>query len=900
MAILKCKMCGGSLEVVENATIIECEYCGSVQTLPKLDDEKKLDLFDRANYYRTNNEFDKASIVYENIINEEPNEAEAHWGICLCRYGIEYVEDPKTKKRIPTCHRTQFKSILEDNDYLSTIENADILAKEVYQNEAQYIDFIQKGILEISSKEEPYDVFICYKETDAFGERTIDSVIAQEIYDELTENGYRTFFSKITLEDKIGQAYEPYIFSALNSAKVMLIVGTKAEHFNAVWVKNEWSRFMSFIEQGHKKAIVPCYRDISPYDLPNEFVSLQSQDVSKIGWKQDLLRGISKLISERNTKKEFVSESKSSISPLMERAMMYIEDGNWQDATTYFNRVLDEEPTFALAYVGLLMAEKHLKNRNDIANLGENLDNNVHYQKAVRFAEDNLKEELEEYNRLILERNEEANKKGIYSRALTLMSSALSKDDFSKAAKMFEEIIDFSDSRELYEKCCNEWQIRFNTARETIEILQSKNELKLSNSSLSKSISDINSNINKLKNQIDIRNSCMYEIEKLETEKEKKKKELNSIIEQKKELGVFSFKRKREYDEQTQKIELALSNIDKKINDQKMQLQRIRLEDEINDTISNEEKKLAELTVQQKETSIQAKDIDDKYNEAKGRLVNEKILYVIMQEPSLRIYLAKDRDILIYILQSQQINKAEIFVPFFNDKNVITTIGNYIPFYRALVANPKVLNVVPSKLKIKAQIQASSRIMLGAYPQNDRNAQQPIEWEILHKEPGKFAFLISKYCIDHQPFHNHRGDYTVLWERSIIRSWLNRDFYNIAFSSSEKQLIMTSTQTNAVPPNQSPRYRVPEGNATSDKVFLLSYDEAVSFLGNRLTAYPTNYVKSLGASLHSSNGSVAWWLRTPSTGVACQSMVWDKIYTHGHFVDEPLGVRPVILVDLSE
>jgi hypothetical protein len=42
----------------------------------------------------------------------------------LCRYGIEYVEDPRTHERVPTCHRTQYEPILTDADYLAALENA--------------------------------------------------------------------------------------------------------------------------------------------------------------------------------------------------------------------------------------------------------------------------------------------------------------------------------------------------------------------------------------------------------------------------------------------------------------------------------------------------------------------------------------------------------------------------------------------------------------------------------------------------------------------------------------------------------------------------------------------------------------------------------------------------------
>ena len=148
------------------------------QTLPKLDDEKKTNLYDRANHFRRNNEFDKAMSIYEQILNEDTGDAEAYWSLVLCKYGIEYVDDPATHKKVPTVNRAQFTSVFADEDYKSAIANADTYQKTVYEEEAKAIDEIQKGILAISEKEEPFDVFICYKETDNNGRRTPDSVLA--------------------------------------------------------------------------------------------------------------------------------------------------------------------------------------------------------------------------------------------------------------------------------------------------------------------------------------------------------------------------------------------------------------------------------------------------------------------------------------------------------------------------------------------------------------------------------------------------------------------------------------------------------------------------------------------------------------------------------------------------
>ncbi len=308
MTIFKCKMCGGDLEIDQNMAIGTCQHCGSTMTLPKASDERITNLFNRANHYRRSSEFDKALKVYESILNEDNLSAEAYWGLVLCRYGIEYVEDPQSGQRIPTCHRAQKVSIFSDVDYKQAVEYADYNAKNIYEQEAAAIDAIQKQILEISSKEEPYDIFICYKETSASGSRTKDSVLAQDIYHHLTEEGYKVFFSKISLEDKLGSAYEPYIFAALNSSRVMIVVATSPEHVNAVWTKNEWSRYLNLINKGEKKTLVPVYRDMEAYDLPEDFSHLQALDMSKLGFMQDLVRGVKKML-EAGVKPEQTKEA---------------------------------------------------------------------------------------------------------------------------------------------------------------------------------------------------------------------------------------------------------------------------------------------------------------------------------------------------------------------------------------------------------------------------------------------------------------------------------------------------------------------------------------------------------------------------------------------------------------
>ena len=157
MATIQCKMCGGSLDLPPDISYAECPYCGSATTFPKIEDSRKEILYNRAEKLRRDNDFDKALQAYEKILEIDESDPEIYWGMTLCRYGIEYVEDPVSHERIPTCHRMQFESILQDTDYQSALERA-AGNESAYEHEAQKIAEIQKGILRISSQEEPFDL----------------------------------------------------------------------------------------------------------------------------------------------------------------------------------------------------------------------------------------------------------------------------------------------------------------------------------------------------------------------------------------------------------------------------------------------------------------------------------------------------------------------------------------------------------------------------------------------------------------------------------------------------------------------------------------------------------------------------------------------------------------------
>ncbi|MCR5150245.1 MAG: DUF6273 domain-containing protein [Clostridiales bacterium] len=893
MSVFKCKMCGGTIEFNPGDTVGVCDSCGTKQTLPKLDDDRRANLYDRANHFRRNNEFDKAMGIYESILNEDTTDAEAYWSLVLCRYGIEYVEDPATHNRVPTVNRAQYTSIFADEDYKSALANADTLQKTIYEEEAKAIDEIQKGILEISQKEEPFDVFICYKETGADGRRTVDSVRATELYHELVKEGFKVFFSRITLEDKLGTAYEPYIFAALNSAKVMVVLGTKARHFNAVWVKNEWSRYLSLIKSGAKKTLIPAYQDMDPYDLPEEFSHLQAQDMSKLGFMQDLIRGIKK-ITAVDEPKQVVKETvvvnntvaaSASVAPLLERVFMFLEDGKWNDANIYCEKVLDSDPKNAEAYLGKLMAELQVKTRKQLADCAQPFDRSDNFAKVIRFGDEALENEMRGYIAHINDRNENTRKQGVYNDALIQMRSAKTESDFRKAAESFNSIKGFKDANEKVSLCLKKREEARKNAIYDDAKLKISNDSKESNAEaikLFKSIIDWKDSRTKI-------DECTSKIRDIEIAEEKAEEERKRIA----AAARIAAEKARA---RNKKIAMICGPIVAALIVFLIVLNTVIF------PAGNYKKALAAADSGNYSEAYSLfgkyanyKDTQDqigltKVKEAADLLDAEKYdeAYAILKETGDTETVNKN----VY-------NRALKFMESNEEENALalfSTISGYKDTDKQIKKIGKSLYG-----DIFKNIKVGSLVKFGNYYQSNSENKEEIEWRVLEVKDGK-ALIISEKALDCQEYNT---EYTsVTWETCSLRKWLNETFINEAFNKGE-QTILAETKVTA---DANPSYSTSPGNETKDKVFLLSINEAKKYFSSDddRMCVPTAYAIKQGAYTSSSytKGGKAtcwWWLRSPGydTNYAARVNYDGDIYNLGYRVYTSYDcVRPVLWIEI--
>lgn len=267
--MLRCEACGGELQYSEDRKSAVCLNCGNTYYFRDEKSEAVIMALNIANARRIACDFDTAVINYKALIERNPDDAEAHWGLVLSTYGIEYVEDPRTRKHIPTCRRTIRESILENANYKAALANAAPEQRAVYEEKAVIIDRLQKKIKRQLEDEEEYDVFISFKSTDENGNPTKDRQIARRIYDELNNRGIKTFFSEVTLKSRLGEDFEPIIYKALYSCKFFILVATSVENMNSAWVKNEWSRFRDRVfDEALSNPGCAVFENMGPNDLP--------------------------------------------------------------------------------------------------------------------------------------------------------------------------------------------------------------------------------------------------------------------------------------------------------------------------------------------------------------------------------------------------------------------------------------------------------------------------------------------------------------------------------------------------------------------------------------------------------------------------------------------------------
>ena len=206
-------------------------------------------------------------------------------------------------------------------------------------------------------------------------------------------------------------------------------------------------------------------------------------------------------------------------------------------------------------------------------------------------------------------------------------------------------------------------------------------------------------------------------------------------------------------------------------------------------------------------------------------------------------------------------------------------------------------------------------IPFGVYPQTADGADRtPITWRVLQNS-GKELLVLSEYALDCKRYHREFVDTT--WRDCDLRTWLNEQFFDAAFTAAEKGNIGITLCTDNG-----------EGSPdTEDRVFLLGIAELrrlAEALDNTVfdkkrRAVGTQFAKASkpdGCRLFVYHGKVSsgyitangeqqgcswWWLRSQPRAPARAAFVgiYGSLRGYGRVNRIGYGVRPALNIKLD-
>lgn len=572
---------------------------------------------------------------------------------------------------------------------------------------------------------------------------------------------------------------------------------------------------------------------------------------------------------------------------LLERAFMFLEDGDWDKADIYCESVLDQNPKCAEAYLGKLMAEVKIRKKEDLSKAKEPLDQSDNYRKVMRFADESLRERLS--NAKEVQHNEQ-----LYTEAMACMTAASDEDACRNAAQKFYSLGSYKDSSSRREQCLQRAD-RIRADRMQREETKRKEDIYSRAEKCMRlgTVEGCNSAIRLYESIPGFRSSaaqiseCRRKIEDLEAKEaarqvaaEKAAKKLKKIVAITAPIVAACIA-----------FLIVLTSF-------------IIPNNKYNSAIELMDSKKYEEAIAAFEALDGYKDSSDKiaeckYNTAIGLMSGGKYEEAIAAFGALDGY----KDSMDKIAECKTVIND-------NDYNAAVELMSNGKYEDAVAAFKALSGYKDSRnkaIKCYAQYMAEKLetaktgdyVTFGSYEQdnNTSNGKEEIEWLVLAKEGDK-ALLISRYALDCQQYDTPRNS---TWDTCSLCKWLNGTFTSNAFSLVEQGVIQNTTVT----ADKNPKYSTTDpGNATDNKVFLLSINEVERYFSSdsERACKPTEYAVANGADAKCYSCTCRWWLWSPGSTQDSAAYVHSSgdVIESGNDVDiGTSAVRPALWISLK-
>lgn len=416
---------------------------------------------------------------------------------------------------------------------------------------------------------------------------------------------------------------------------------------------------------------------------------------------------------------------------LLERAFMFLEDGDWAKADIYCESVLDQNPKCAEAYLGKLMAEVEIRKKEDLSKAKEPLDQSDNYRKVMRFADESLRERLS--NAKEVQHNEQ-----LYTEAMACMTAASDEGAYRNAAQKFYSLGSYKDASAHREQCMQRADRIIADRRQREEIKRKEDIYSRAEKCMRLgTVEGCNSAIQLYESVPNFRSSaaqiseCRRKIEDLEAKEAARQVAVEKAKKKAKKIAIIA----------APIVCICIVFV------------------------------IVLTTV-----IIPKQEYSKKYSEAMEMIDSGDYDagYAILEELGENETIQSNKyDRAIKLMDSGDYQAACALLAGLTYKDSAEKLQSIKPLLLAK-ANP------------------GDTVLFGEYEQdnNTSNGKEDVEWLVLEVKDGK-ALVVSKYALDCKQYNTSNTD--VTWETCTLRKWLNNDFINAAFSSYEKAMIPTVT-----------------------------------------------------------------------------------------------------------
>ncbi|MBO6231864.1 MAG: hypothetical protein J6O50_14995 [Ruminiclostridium sp.] len=434
---LICNICGSAVTADEGGTTGSCHNCGHTMMYPKSDIKK----LNRITYLRNNFRFDEGAKIARELIAKNPDDSEAYWADLLCEYGIQYVREGNSRYAVCRKDISGLPALAESKNYKNALQYATQEQVAGYENLASQLEDSISITLNILKQEKKYDVFILSRE----GISVDEDLDGDKIYLRFTANlGFSVFYAPEMLKDMDAVEKSAQVVYALSNSRIMLPSFRTKDDAHDSYLEYAVNTFCSEMKNDSEKLVFPVFDStaLNFQQLPEALV--WCDDIFNCS-EEEFMREVSDKI-ESILKPEvnaivpdaLVTATAANKENLVKRAYMFLEDGEFETADSYFDKILDIDIEDSRAYIGKLLAECKLRNEDEIRTLPQTVTDDKNFKKALRFATPEQKAHYEALNGAIVTRIEEERREIAEARA-KLQAEREEKEAIERERRMRQE-----------------------------------------------------------------------------------------------------------------------------------------------------------------------------------------------------------------------------------------------------------------------------------------------------------------------------------------------------------------------------------------------------------------------------------------------------------------------------